>query len=64
MGKTTQFLGRVGVYCERLAKAGLGEYAALAIRDCLRRDGNLATTPEHTRIMSGEIGRLVLGEAR
>lgn len=54
--------GRLRIYCERLLAAGRGPHAALAVRDSVRRKPQLVHSTEYTRMVSGEFGRLVMGE--
>lgn len=52
---------KIGIYAERLVKAGRGEFAVLMIRDSLRRDSKLAYTDTFVKLNSGEMGRLITG---
>ncbi len=57
---TIPLVGRAAIYIERLAGAGLAEFAALGIKDTKRRlGGALEATPEYLRLMNGEIGRML-----
>ena len=56
-------LGRIGIYAERLARAGQGEFSALTVRDCLRRNPKLANTSEYVKMMCGPIGELISGQS-
>jgi len=53
---------QITAYAQRMLDAGHGEFAALTVRDCQRREPTLANTAAHTRLMSGEFGKLLLGE--
>jgi hypothetical protein len=54
---------RMTTYCGRLQQSGFGEFAVLAIRDALRRQPALGSHPDYTRVMSGPLGKLILGTA-
>ena len=56
-------ISRIGTYITRLAEAEMGEFAALSIRDCLRRDTKLANSPDYVKIMCGPVGQLISGQA-
>jgi hypothetical protein len=49
----------VARYAERLAEAGRGNFAALTIRDAMRRKPGLQQTPAFVELMVGELGALI-----
>lgn len=55
----TTFRG-IARYAERLVEAGLGEFAALLLRDSLRKCPEVQTTDTFMRLAVGEIGKLFL----
>ena len=55
---------RVSTYLERLAQAGQGAFAALSLRDCIRREPALCSTSDYVKIACGPLGRLITGEVR
>lgn len=59
---TDQNISRVGVYANRLMDASRGEFAALLLRDCIRRNNKLAMTDAYIRIATGPIGQLITGQ--
>jgi hypothetical protein len=65
---TIPLVGRAAIYIERLAGAGLAEFAALGIKDTKARmskagqGGALEATPEYLRLMNGEIGKMLFPE--
>lgn len=52
---------RVAIYANRLLDAAKGEFAALTLRDSLRRDKAIAATPAFLRTISGPLGDLIEG---
>jgi len=58
---TVQTFGRIGRYAVRLMDGGHGEFAALLLRDCVRREKKILQTPEFIRIASGPLGSLISG---
>lgn len=54
-------LVRVGKYAQRLVDAQHGEFATLMLRDAVRRNPELQTTPAFVRLVSGELGKLIGG---
>ena len=60
---TAQNVGRVLRYCERLREARCEEYAALCIRDTIRRHPAVQNTAEFVTLCSSEFGRELLGQA-
>jgi hypothetical protein len=57
-----QIISRIGVYCTRLAQANMGEFAALTVRDSIRRTPSLANTSEYVKLMCGPVGQLISGQ--
>jgi hypothetical protein len=55
---------RVARYGQRLLDAGHGEFAALLVRDAIRKDPDVQQTGEFVRLQSGELGKLVTGGGR
>jgi len=55
-------MSQVGVYCERMLKAGHGEFATLTLRDAVRRDVKLTHTPAFTKLCCGPLGALISGQ--
>lgn len=53
--------GQVLVYANRLIEAELSEYAALLVRDAVRRTPALQDTPVFIGAQSGPLGRIFLG---
>jgi len=53
--------GRIIRYGERLMDAMHGEFAALLMRDCTRRDPDVENTTDFTRMISGDLGGLIGG---
>lgn len=58
---TDKNLGRIGVYCQRLLDASRGEFAALTIRDIVRRLPNITNCAAFVRLASGPVGQLISG---
>lgn len=56
---STKTFPNIAVYAERLAASDHGEFGALLIRDCVRRDKGIMKTQPFVRIAAGEIGRLM-----
>lgn len=54
---------RIARYCERLVNDGQAEFAVLCIRDAVRRDKMVTATPAFIKLMSGDLGALVGGQA-
>ena len=59
---TDKTLGRVGVYAERMVKAGYGEFATLTLLDAIKRDTKLVHTSAFTKISCGPLGDLMSGQ--
>lgn len=53
---------RVTVYAERLIEAGHGEFAALLVRDAVRRNEEVSQSPAFIVAQGGPIGALIRGE--
>lgn len=58
---TAKNFDRVIRYGLRLLDAGFGDFAALMIRDALRRKEELQQTPDFVSMMSGPLGKLIGG---
>lgn len=56
-------LSRIGAYATRLALDDKGEFAALTVRDCIRRVPALANTGDYVKLMCGPIGQLISGQS-
>lgn len=56
-------ISHIGTYSNRLAKNQQGEFAALIVRDCIRRVPALANTADYVRLMSGPLGALISGQS-
>ena len=52
---------RVARYAERLAAAAAGDFAALLVRDSVRRFPAVQQSPAFVRLVSGELGSLIHG---
>jgi len=58
---TEKNFGRAARYAARLEDAGHGDFAALLIRDVIRRKPALQQTPEFVKLMSSPLGQLMGG---
>jgi hypothetical protein len=58
---TVQSFNRAARYAERLANAQRGDFAALIVRDCLRRFPEVQSTPAFVSLVSGPLGNLIHG---
>ena len=59
---TVQNFGRIARYAQRLVDAQHGEFAALLVRDCARREKGIMQTTAFVKLMSGPgLGELVSG---
>lgn len=56
-------ISRIGQYATRLASADMGEFAALTIRDAIRRVPAIANTADYVTLLCGPIGQLISGQA-
>jgi hypothetical protein len=54
---------RIAQYCQRLMSAH-GEFAALCIRDCVRRQPDVTQTTAYVRLAVGDFGQLISGGSR
>jgi len=61
MRANPQTFGRLARYAEKLVDAGRGEFAALLLRDAVRRDADICQTPDFNRVAAGELGQLIGG---
>ena len=62
MRANAKVFGRIARYAERLTEAQHGEFAALLLLDCTRRDKSLAQSAAFVKLVSGELGQLIAGE--
>ena len=62
MKATPKNFPRVARYAERLMGKQHGEFAALLLRDAVRRDATIMQTPAFTRLASGDLGQLIVGD--
>src|SRR6266576_6698942 len=58
---TEKNFGRAARYAARLEDEGHGDFAALLIRDTIRRKPTLQQTPEFVKLMSSPLGQLMGG---
>lgn len=61
MRSNARNFGRVGRYAERLTDGGAGEFAALLVRDAVRKDTSITQTPDFIRLAAGDLGQLISG---
>jgi len=61
MRANDQTFGRIAKYAQRIVDAGHGEFGALLLRDCLKRDESLIQSPDGVRLISGDLGKLISG---
>lgn len=61
MRSNARNFGRIARYAERLTEAGAGEFAALLVRDAVRKDNSITQTPEFVRLAAGDLGQLISG---
>lgn len=61
MRANVQNIGRIARYATRLMDSAHGEFAALLIRDAVRRDHAITQTPDFIRLAAGELGQLISG---
>lgn len=54
---------RIAQYCQRLMSAH-GEFAALCVRDCVRRQPEVTQTTAYVRLAVGDFGQLISGGNR
>jgi hypothetical protein len=54
---------RIAQYCQRLMSAH-GEFAALCVRDCVRRQPDVTQTAAYVRLAVGDFGQLISGGTR
>jgi len=55
-------IARIGHYVTRMAQADMGEFAALCVRDSLRRVPGIANTADYVKLMCGPVGQLISGQ--
>ena len=61
MKATQATLAPIVTYAERMADKGHGEFAALLLRDIIRRDQSLMSTPAFMAVLGGPLGKLIEG---
>jgi len=61
MRVTPKNFPKIARYAERLTMAQHGEFAALLLRDCVRKDGSIMQTAAFVKLASGELGSLIAG---
>lgn len=61
MKSTAKNFPRIARYADRLVKARHGEFAALLLRDCTRRDPAVMQTSAFVKLASGDLGQLIGG---
>lgn len=54
---------RIAQYCQRLM-SGHGEFAALCVRDCVKRQPDVTQTTAYVRLAIGDFGQLISGGTR
>ena len=64
MRSNEQTFNRIAQYATRMVDSGRAEFAALLVRDAVRKDSAVQNTEGFTRLASGDLGRLISGEAR
>lgn len=57
-----QTFARIARYADRLVGAGHGEFAALLLRDCVRRAPDVQQTTTFVELATGELGQLISGQ--
>lgn len=60
---TEQNFDQVSIYVKRLMKANKGEFAALLVRDAIRRQPDIRHTRQFVKMAVGEFGDLISGKA-
>jgi hypothetical protein len=58
---TEKNLGRVARYCERLMDGQRGDFAALVLRDAVRRTPSLTRTDAFIKLACSDLGKLISG---
>ena len=61
MRTNQQTFPRIARYAERLMESARGEFAALLLKDAVRKDTSVTQTPDFVRIATGELGQLIGG---
>jgi hypothetical protein len=61
MRMTMKNFPKVARYAERLWKASHGEFAALLLRDCVRKDSGVMSTTAFVKLASDDLGALIAG---
>ncbi|HYE75231.1 MAG TPA: ATP-binding protein, partial [Blastocatellia bacterium] len=57
-----QNFGRIARYAERIEAIGKGEFAALLLRDSLRRNPKIDKSPDFIKLVCGPLGKLITGQ--
>lgn len=57
-------VARLGRYAERLVEKDKGEFAALLLRDAMRKDATITQTQAFVKLMVGPLGQLVSGNVK
>ncbi|MGH9876037.1 MAG: ATP-binding protein [Nitrososphaerales archaeon] len=58
---TPQNFSKIHIYAHKLMEAGLGQFTALLIRDCMRRNPDIMETLEFKQLAMGKVGNLIMG---
>ena len=61
MRATLKNFGKVARYAERLMEVNHGEFAALLLRDTVRREKGVTQTAPFVKLAAGELGKLIAG---
>lgn len=64
MRANAQTFPRIATYAERLVASNKGEFAALLVRDSVRRDNDVTQTTAFVKLTCGELGQLLSGGVR
>jgi len=51
----------IGIYLERMHRAGFSEFSALCLRDAYRRDASIGTLPEFAEMVNSPLGKMLMG---
>lgn len=63
MKATVKTLEPILAYADRMADKGYGEFAALLLRDMIRRDQTLMGQPAFVKVLGGPLGQLIEGRS-
>lgn len=64
MRSNQNVFARIARYAERLTEKSHGEFAALLLRDAVKRDKTVMQTAAFVRLAAGELGQLIAGGAQ